>query len=229
VFTSDLPQGIPDVTVRADSAIAGALADTGAILLWRAGEQMLFALLVTPLIFSYAAFTVADFFIEPRFGSFLLFHTLVLAACGVGGLLAALPPGWGRSAAVAAAALIAGLAILHSVRASDALHELPRENFKQAARLAREVGARRVFTDSTRPQGLQWYLGVDAVAQRPNEELERDFCTTRDAIVYIEHPYRGAGEGPPPDLSCLRRRGAEMARVHQRDRGGRIDVWSLTP
>jgi hypothetical protein len=47
--------------------------------------------------------------------------------------------------------------------------------------------------------------------------------------VYVDHPFRTPGEAPPPDLACLERRGAELVRVRQRDRGGRIDVWIVRP
>jgi hypothetical protein len=58
-------------------------------------------------------------------------------------------------------------------------------------------------------------------------ELERLFCSSRDPLVYVEHPFRGAGEPPPPHRFCLQRRGARMVRVRQHDRGGHIDVWKL--
>ena len=84
-----------------------------------------------------------------------------------------------------------------------------------------------MLTDSLRPQGLQYYLGVRNVVQLPADELEQLFCSSREPLVYVEHPFRGAGEPAPPDVSCLRRRHARMVRVRQRERGGHLDVWTL--
>jgi hypothetical protein len=227
VFAPDLPPPLPDASVTADSAIAAAIALAGVLLLWRAGERLLCKLLVVPLLFTYAVLTLTRVFVEPRFASFLLFHTLVLAGCGIVGLIALLPALWARDTAAAGAALAAGLAVAHTVHVADGLHDLPHENFKQAAEVARAQGAPPVLTDSTRPQGLQYYLGAGNVIQLPAAELERLFCSSRDSLVYVEHPFRGAGEPPPPDRSCLQQRGARMVRVRQHDRGGHIDVWKL--
>lgn len=226
VFAPDLPPELPNQAVRADNAIAGCLALAGAVLLWRAGERMLDALLVVPVLFVYTVFTVANLFVEPRFAAFLLFHTIVLAAAGVVGLIAILPASWARALATGAAVVAAAFATVHAVRVADAVHDVPRENFKDAAAVVRMDGRTPVLTDSTRPQGLQYYLGAENVVQLPNDALEERFCS-EPALTYVEHPYRGAGETPPPDLSCLRNRGAKVVRVRQRDRGGHIDVWTL--
>jgi hypothetical protein len=229
VFTSHLPPPRPDASVAADSAIAAAVAAAGAALLWRSGERMLCALLIAPLLLSYTALTIARVFVEPRFVSFLVLHTLVLAACGVIGLIALMPARWASAALAAGATVAAAFAVLHTVRAADQLHDLPSENFKEAAAVARREGASQVLTDSPRPQGLQYYLGTDNVVQLPADQLQELFCTSRKPLVYVNQPFRGAGEPPPADVSCLRRRHARMVRVRQRERGGHLDVWALTP
>jgi hypothetical protein len=230
VSTSDLPTELPDSSVAGDNAIAGAIAVMGALLLWRTGARMLTALLVVPPLFVYLVLTLGRFFVEPRFAAFLLFHMIVLAACGVVGLVKLIPVGLARGAAAAGAVLAASLATVHAVQAGRAIHELPLENFKEAAKVARAQPGSVVFTDSTRPQGLQYYLGKDSVLQQPPAELERLFCYSSDPIVYVEHPFRGSpNEAPPPDLRCLRRRGARMVRLYQRGRGEHIDVWILAP
>jgi hypothetical protein len=229
VSSSDLPPELPDGTVAGDNAIAGAVAAIGALLLWRTGERMLTALLVVPPLFTYLVLTVGDFFVEPRFAAFLLFHMIVLAACGIVGFIRLIPIRWARGAATAAAGIAAACATVHAVQASDAIHDLPRENFQEAAEVARAPRGSLVLTDSTRPQGLQYYLGEDNVVQLPPADLERKFCSAAAPTVYVEHPFRGSPlEAPPPALRCLRQRGAEMIRVRQRERGKRIDVWTLT-
>jgi hypothetical protein len=228
VSASEPPPELPDSSVAGDNAIAGVIALLGTLLLWRTGERMLAALLVAPPLLMYLVLTVARFFVEPRFAAFLLFHLIVLAACGIVGLIKLPPVSVARGAAAAAAVLAASFATVHAVQAAVALHDLPLENFKDVAKVARAQPGSQVFTDSTRPQGLQYYLGKDNVFQKPPDELERLFCHSSAPIVYVEHPFRGGpNEAPPPDLRCLRRRGARMVRVYQRGRGEHIDVWSL--
>jgi hypothetical protein len=225
VSDAELPPALPDATVAGDNAIAGAIALAGAILLWRAGERMLTALLVLPSLCLYSVLTVGAFGVEPRFTSFLLLHAIVLAASGTVGLIATAPTASVRRAAVVAAAGVSVLALVHAVRLADDLHDLPHENFKQAAEVVRSSGATRVLTDSTRPQGLQYYLGAANVVQLPAAELERRFCSAGGQFVYVDHPFRGEGDEPPPDVRCLQRRGAKRVTVRQMDRGERIDVW----
>ena len=227
VFTSTLPPPLPDASVTADSAIGAAITLLGAFLVWRAGERLLCMLLVVPVLVTYLVLTATRVFVEPRFASFVLFHALVLAACGIVGLIALLPSRRTRAVGAVGVVVAAAFATLHTVRAADLLHDLPRENFKQVAAVVRAEGGSSVLTDSTRPQGLQYYLGAGNVLQLPAAELERRFCSSRDPLFYVEHPFRGAGEPAPPNLACLRRRGARMVRVRQRERGGHIDVWRL--
>jgi hypothetical protein len=227
ISDSSVPPGLPDATVAGDNAIAGAIILVGGIMLWRTGERMLTALVAMPLLWTYSVLTVARFTVEPRFSSFLLFHTIVLAACGVTGLIGAIPAGSIRRIAIAGAAGVCAFALVHAVGMADDLHDLPHENFKEAAEVARSSGATQVLTDSTRPTGLQYYLGVANVVQLPAAELQRRFCSVGEGFVYIDHPFRNEGEEPPPDVGCLERRGADFVRVRQLDRGGRIDVWTV--
>jgi hypothetical protein len=229
VSSAELPPALPDVAVAGDNAIAATIVLAGAILLWRTGERMLTALVVLPPLCLYSVLTVGDFTVEPRFTSFLLLHAFVLAGCGIVGLIGTVPAGWVRRIAVAAAAGVSLLAVAHTARLADDLHDLPHENFKAAAEVVRSRGATRVLTDSTRPQGLQYYLGVANVVQLPAAELERRFCSTGEEFVYVDHPFRAEGEEPPPDVRCLKRRGAKRVTVRQRDRGERIDVWTVRP
>ncbi len=221
------PPALPDATVAADNAIAGALALVGAILLWRSGKRMLDALVAVPILCTFAVLALAGYGVEPRFVSFLLLHSIVLAACGAVGLVGAAPR-WARPVVIAGAVAAAGFGLVHAVQLGDDLHDLPHENFKQAAAVARAHGAATVLTDGTRPAGLQYYLGRTNVVTLPAAELERRFCSGGEGFVYIDQPYRPRPEEePPPDVRCLRQRGAKLVRVHQLDRGGRLDVWAV--
>jgi hypothetical protein len=224
VARPDQPPALPDARVAGDNAVAGALALAGAVLLWRRREPMLTALLVAPPVFTYLVLTLGGLRVEPRFSSFLLFHLLVLAAAGVVGLVRAIPARWPRRIAAAIAGAAAVLALVHSVQLGDEIHALPNEDFKRVAEL---TGESRVLTDSVRPEGLQFYLGVDNVIPLPPEELVQRFCDSGRGFVYVDHPYRPTIEAPPPDVTCLRQRGAERVRVPQRERGGWIDVWNV--
>jgi hypothetical protein len=227
-FTSALPPDLPNSAVTADGVIAGVFAAAGALILWRSHERMLTALLVVPVLFTYLMLTIGRFYVEPRFGSFLVFHMFVLAAAAVVGLIQWIPNRRGRTLVAASAGAGVGVVVAHGVVAANRLHELPRENFKEAAAVVHRHGAVRVLTDSTRPTGLTYYLGDRNVIVLPPAQLEQAFCTSHPPLTYIEHPFRGTLDPKPPRLDCLRRRGATRVRVPQRDRGGHLDVWVLT-
>ena len=225
VFGSGAPPELPDSSVRPDNAIAAGLAAAGLVMLLRSGARTVGALLAVPVLFLYTVLTIARFFVEPRFASFLLFHVILLAAVGVVGLIALLPTTLPRAVGIAVGVAAALFVVVHAARLTDAVHDLPRENFKDAAQIARSAGSDPILTDSVRPTGLQYYLGFDGISVLAREALQDRFCSRGEGYTYIEHPFRSAGDPPPPDLSCLRRRHARMTRVLQRDRGGHIDVW----
>jgi hypothetical protein len=208
-----------------DRILAGVLALIGAIVLWRARARMLCALLVVPVLFVYSVLTLARFHVHERYGSFLLFHALVLGAIGIIGLVRVLPRGVPRYAAGSAAAAIGTVMLMQTIDHSDRFQELPRENFKQVAKVVRAHGESKIVTDSTRPDGLRYYLGQQNMTVLPSAVLEESLCSASPPAVFVEHPYRSSGENPPPDVGCLARRGAVRVRVSQRDRGGHIDVW----
>jgi hypothetical protein len=202
-----------------DRILGGLLVLIGALVLWRARERMLCALLVVPLLFVYTVLTIARFHVHERYGSFLLFHTLVLVAIGVVGLVRATPCGVPRWVAGAVAAAAAAILLINTIDRSDRYQNLPRENFKRVGEIVRARGVTRVVTDSTRPDGLRYYLGKENVAP-----VVGSVCSSPQA-VFVSHPYRSASYPPLPDLSCLRVLGAVRVRVPQRGRGGHIDIW----
>jgi Dolichyl-phosphate-mannose-protein mannosyltransferase len=212
---------------RPDQVIAGTLALVGAIMLWRAGSRMLLALLLVPLPFTYTVLTLGRFHVHERYGSFLLFHALLLAAVGIVGLVRAYPAGRLRYAAAGVAVLIAAITLVRAVDRSRDYHDLPRENFKRVAEIVDGHPARRILTDSARPEGLRYYLPDRDLVVLPRDQLEAAFCSSHPPRIYIEHPFRGADEPPPPSLTCLERKGAVRIRARQRDRDQHIDVWLL--
>lgn len=207
--------------------LSGTLVAIGCILLWRTGRQMLCALLVAPILFVYAVLTLGRFHVHERYGSFLLFHALLLVAIAIVGLVRAWPHIGLRYAAGGAAVAVGAVLLVQMVDRSDRYQDTPRENFKRVAEVVRAQGVSKVVTDSARPDGLRYYLGADNVTALPPDWLEPGFCSPTPPVVFVEHPFRGAEEQPPPDLSCLQARHATMTRISQRDRGGHIDVWVL--
>jgi hypothetical protein len=214
-----------------DRFLIGTLALIGALLLWRAGDRMLSALLVVPVLFTYSLLTAGRFHVHERYGSFLLFHALVLAAIAIVGMVRAFPARGPRYAVAGIAAATAAVALGHSLTRSRDYHEVPRENFKRVAQIVNDHRATPVVTDSTRPDGLRYYLSDRKVAALPSPWLDFLLCSPKAPpvlelpTIYIEHPFRGPNEPPPRDVSCLKRRGAAGVSVKQRDRGGKIDIW----
>ena len=206
-----------------DRILGGLLLLIGALLLWRTRDRMLCALLVVPLLFTYTLLTVGRFHVHERYGSFLLFHALVLAAIAVVGVVRMLPRGVPRYAAGSLAAAAAAVMLVNTVDRSERYQDLPREDFKRVSEIVRAHGQTKIVTDSTRPDGLRYYLGDENVTP-----LAGSICVSPPA-VFVEHPFRGASEPPPPDVGCLRRLGETRVRVPQRDRGGHIDIWFASP
>jgi hypothetical protein len=149
----------------------------------------------------------------------MLFHALVLVAIGIVGLVRATPRGMPRWAASAVAAAAGAVLLINAADRSDLYQRLPREDFKRVAEIVRAKGETKVVTDSTRPDGLRYYLGEENVTPVTGSP-----CVS-PPTVFVSHPYRGEGEPPPADVSCLRVLGAVSVRVPQRDRGGHIDIW----
>jgi 4-amino-4-deoxy-L-arabinose transferase-like glycosyltransferase len=209
----------------ADRFLAAVLAFVGALLLWRQRERMLCALLVVPVLFFYTLLTLTRFPVHERFGSFLLFHALLLVAIAIVGLVRVLPPGPPRYAATLVATAVAVTMVMRAVDRSDHYQSVPRESFKRVAEVVRERGLSATVTDSTRPDGLQYYFGEKNVTVLPSAQVQALACSATPPPVIVEHPFPAASEHPRPKLGCLQRRGAVRVRVLQRDRGGHIDVW----
>ncbi|MHB8659764.1 MAG: hypothetical protein ACYC91_17815 [Solirubrobacteraceae bacterium] len=213
------------------------LAASGGAGLWRSGERLVLFALAGPLVFTEASLTLLHVSVNPRFVSFLLFHFLVLVALGV--------IAWGRVAArargvrwvvpVAGVTLIAVLAV-RLVALNEHWDAVPIENFKQVARVVHRAGFADVVTDSVRPRGLRYYLGIGHVQVLSPEHLEALFCHSRQPLAYVDHlaypeiTYAGDPLRPMPvTVSCLRSRGATLISVPEREHGLPVDVWLLRP
>jgi hypothetical protein len=211
-----------------DTLLAGTLAAVGAVVLWGNHERMTCALLLVPVLLVYTFLTVTRFHVHERYGSFLLLHALLLAAVGIVGLIQLMPSTAIRYLGAGVALGLAVVTVDHAWERSRVFHEMPRENFKGAAQIVEAHGASRVLTDSTRADGLRYYLGDGNVVAFPAWALEALFCSSYPPPVFIEHPFRLGGPQPAlPDLGCLKRRGAVRTRVTQRTEPGWIDVWLL--
>jgi hypothetical protein len=189
--------------------------------LWRCNDQVLLLNLVAPVVATYLALMVARIVVAPRFGSFLLFHVLVLLALGAlefWQLVRRRHCALRALVAVAAAASV----LVGCRHVGQYTQAKPFEDFKHVGEVVRRTGINRVVTNSRRPEGLWFYLGrrrVETVQSASG--LTALLCSTAAPLVFVDHR-RFAG--PEPDLTCLRRRGAARVHVNQRGRGS-IDVW----
>jgi hypothetical protein len=193
--------------------------------LWRQRKVQLAALLLVPIVASYACLAALRVFVEARFLSFLAINVTVLLALGVAECLWLVRrPRWLEVIAAGAMAAACVPPLERFVDVVRSTHALPRENFRDAAAIVRASGLSRVVTNSARPVGLFYYLPGVVRVEDP-DQLEKDFCTASDGIAFIEHPF----EAPTADVGCLERRGAVRERVLQREREEHIDVWMLYP
>jgi hypothetical protein len=199
--------------------------------LWRQRERPLLAHLLVPITFGYAALTIGRFYVLPRFGSFFLFHVLVVLALGLRELIALAS----RVRVVIPVAAVFVVAILvGSTHVADhvrRLAELPYEGYESAADITQGTGFETIITNSLRPQGLQFYLGTDDVeVLRDQDRLNRRVCRGPAPFVYIEQQ---RGDPPKANPRCLERRRAVVVHAEYQEKSaigqrGPIDVWIVT-
>jgi hypothetical protein len=210
------------------AAVAAAFAAVGTVAVWlRAGRGLAFALFVPPL-FTYLIVGAAGIAVQPRYGSYLLFHVLLLIAAGVaelGGWLAR--PRALRPVTILVGVLLAFFASSRILDASAGRQELPLENFKDVAQVVDGIGIDRVVTDSARPEGLRYYIGDDRLRVLSPRRVERLVCTGSGPLVYVRQDFLLESHGRPADVGCLERRGATRVRIEQRGYGDFIDVWMI--
>jgi hypothetical protein len=160
----------------------------------------------------------------PRFGSFLLFHVLVLLALGAFEVWHLARQRGALRVLVAAAAAVSVLVGFRHVGLYTRAQ--PVENFQQVGQVVRGTGINRVVTNSTRPEGLWFYVGRPRVETVPSaSQLTALLCSTARPVVFVDHHRFSSAE---PDLTCLRRRGAARVHVDQQERGS-VDIWVCPP
>jgi hypothetical protein len=205
--------------------LAGAcimLVGLGCRRLWRTGDRALLALVLVPVIATYSAIVAARFYFMSRFGSFLLFHVIVLLALGIVELWDLVRP-HGAPFRIASAAVATALIVAGSLNIARQTHDLPYEQFQLAGELIDGSKIERVVTNSVRPAGLQHYLGRERVETVDTSTLVRLFCFDPGPLVFVAHHNFDAEE---PDLSCLRARKAVSVHLVGSRRGS-MDIWML--
>jgi hypothetical protein len=206
-------------------AIFVALAALACRRLWRRQDRTLLVNLVAPVVATYLALVLARMAVFPRFGSFLLFHVLVLLALGA---LEVWHLARQHGALRALVAVAAAASVLVGCRhVGQYTQDQPIENFQQVGQVVRGTGINRIVTNSRRPAGLWFYLGRRRVetVQSPSA-LTALLCSTAPPLVFVDHLHPVYG-GPEPDRTCLRRRGAARVHVNQPERGS-IDIWVIS-
>jgi hypothetical protein len=160
---------------------------------------------------------------EPRFASFLVIPFMVLVAVGAVGVVSALPRPRHKWPAAAVLVLACGFVGVRLIQRTVYENRYPIENFKGATAVVHRTGVRFVVSNDTQGAGLRYYLGRVAELQASPAALVNAFCHLPAPLVYVDAPF----ESTEPQTTCLRDRGAYVVRLHQRERGGHIDVWVL--
>jgi hypothetical protein len=182
--------------------------------LWRRRDRVLLANLLVPIFFTYLVLVVGRFYVQPRFASYLLFHVLVVLAIGVQQL-------WDVIARVTALKVVAAVAIVMfaltgSARVAsltEAQAQLPWENGKFVAQVAKATGLNYVFTDSTHPGALYFYMGADhVVAMHATAVQQQAFCAVKSRFIFVDDEYH---QIVAPHLKCLTDRHALKIEVPQ--------------
>jgi hypothetical protein len=177
-------------------------------------------ILVVPVCGTFALLSILRFGVADRFVSFLQVPLSLLMAIGFSAAFAV-------PALVPRLLLVAGIVALLAVpirefrHVADRVDTLPVENFRGSAGFVNSTGIRTVVTNSTRPDGLEYYLRPHlGIARRPGR-LERLLCGARPPFVYIDHLFMSR----EPSVRCLEREGASKHVFRQRGRGRHIDVY----
>jgi hypothetical protein len=198
-----------------------ALAAVGSIALWRSDERRLLAVITMPVAFTFLVLTLARVFVADRFVSHLLLFVVLLMAIGVTAIGQALSrQGTLRPVVVTGGSFLALFGLAQVLDLHSRWVATPFEDMKQVGAIVRGSNVEPVITNSTRPNGLYFYIGGGRLRTLPTDELEAEFCSRR-AFVYVDHPLRSTHA----DTACLVERGAAKLTVVQRGRGGFIDIW----
>jgi hypothetical protein len=186
----------------------------------RLGRASTIVILVVPVCGTFAVLSILRFGVADRFVSFLLVPLSLVMAIGFSAAFA-VPTLVPRLLLVAGIAALLVMPIREFRHVADRVDTLPIENFRGTARFVNSTGVRTVFTNSTRPDGLKYYLRPHlGIARRPGR-LEQFLCGVKPPFVYIDHPFMSR----EPSVRCLEREGASKHVFRQRGRGRHIDVY----
>jgi len=178
-----------------------------------ADRALLFHLTV-PVFGTYLVLVAGRFYIQPRFASYLLFHVLVLFAIGaqqIWDALASIAPLKVVAAIAIVAVALTGTTRVATVTKDQAL--LPWENDKFVAEYAQATGLNYVFTDSTHPAALYYYLGAKRVVHLlPAAVRKQSYCAVKSRFIFVDDTYHQTFK---PNLKCLLDRRAERIQVPQ--------------
>lgn len=221
-FASEQDAVLPGAAGLPLVALAYALVAPGAWRLHRAGERALLGVLAAPVVITYFGLTLMRVHVAPRFTSYLLVHLLALVAVGVPAIARAVAPQRPAAASLAVVAVVAvALGTIGSVRHATWVLHAPIEAVADAGKVVNGSGITPVLTNSTRPEGLRWYVHA-RVHRSAGADLHRALCSRAGPYVFVHEPFRAP---PVEGLGCLDARGALRVRLSQRLRGGHIDVW----
>jgi hypothetical protein len=202
------------------ATIFGLLVVLGGRWLWRRRDRTALLQLTVPVVVSSVALMAFRILHIPRYGSFLLVYVIVLMALGVVELSNLV---WRYRALRPLIVLItAALILIGSGNVVEQTRRLPYENFKAVGQIVNRSEIERVTTNSSSPQGLQYYIGPTRLEVQEASALTRLFCYHPGAFIFVDHNFRSAD----PDLTCLQLRGSAPVHVPQETRGS-IDVWLM--
>ena len=160
----------------------------------------------------------AHFYVQPRFASYLLFHVLVLLAIGVQQI-------WDVLAGVVTRARSSPRSLIARVRGRRARSRVATvtrgsrrrcrgRTTSSSPSVAKATGINYVFTDSTHPGALYYYLGANRVvrAARGRGATKQAFCAVTVRFIFVDDQYHQA---VTPNLKCLTDRHAVKIDVPQ--------------
>jgi hypothetical protein len=231
MLTALLPERVDMLTSHEFvAAIYVLFAALGVRWLWRRRRHALLAHIAVPVVGTYLTLTVARFYLEPRNTSSLLFHIILLVSLGAAELWHVMGRfGFMRPLILAATGAVLLVAADDVVTRTRVRSDVPYHNYKFVGQIVDESGVEFVKTNSTRQEGLEYYIGRARLSrarlkvEEDTASLVRSFCYAPGAFVFVDHPGFGA---QTPNLACLRLRGAARVRVHQRAPGS-MSVWIL--
>jgi hypothetical protein len=182
--------------------------------LWKRDERVLLANLLVPIFFTYLVLVIGKFYVQPRFASYLLFHVIVFLAIGVQQWWDIVARTYVLKAIVAIAITVVAIVGCSRVASlTEAQAKVPWENEKFVAELAKATGLNYVFTDSTHPGALYYYMGENhVVAMHASAVQKQSYCAVKSRFIFVDDQYH---QVVSPNIKCLTDRKAVKIEVPQ--------------